>query len=56
MIQILSKFFILKTTAKYLIIDLKNENYIQLTEDDKIEVVAKRVLVKYLEAFKELAK
>lgn len=41
---------------KYLIVDLSNENYLTLTEDEKIEVFAKRVLIKYLEAFKELAK
>lgn len=41
---------------KYLLVDITNENYIELTDDEKIEIVAKRVLKKHIEAFKELAK
>ena len=42
---------------KYLIIDLENNDYLlDMTEDEKIEVVAKRILQRYLPAFKELAK
>lgn len=42
---------------KYMIIDLENENFIlDLTEEERIDIVAKRVLKKYLPAFKELAK
>lgn len=41
---------------KYLLVDINNENYIELTDDEKIEIVAKRVLKKHIEAFKELAK
>ena len=41
---------------KYLLVDLENDNYLELTEDEKIDIVAKRVLNKYLGAFKELAK
>ena len=42
---------------KYLIIDMENENFLpDLTEDEKIDIVAKRVLARYLPAFKELAK
>ena len=42
---------------KYLIIDMENNDYIlELTDDEKIDIVAKRVLERYLPAFKELAK
>lgn len=42
---------------KYLVIDMENDNFIlDLTDDEKIDIVAKRVLKKYLPAFKELAK
>ena len=42
---------------KYLIVDMENENYIlDLTDDEKIDIVAKRILKRYLPAFKELAK
>jgi hypothetical protein len=33
-----------------------NDRLFDLTEDEKIEIVAKRILKKYLGAFKELAK
>ena len=42
---------------KYLIVNMENSDYLlDLTEDEKIDIVAKRVLNKYLGAFKELAK
>lgn len=42
---------------KYLIVDLENNNtYWELSDDEKIEIVARRILEKYLPAFKELAK
>jgi antitoxin Phd len=42
---------------KYLVVDMDNSNFIlDLTEDERIDIVAKRVLKKYLPAFKELAK
>lgn len=42
---------------KYLVIDMEKEDYIlDLTDDEKIDVIAKRVLERYLPAFKELAK
>ena len=42
---------------KYLVVDLENSDYLlDLTEDERIDVIAKRILNKYLEAFKELAK
>ena len=42
---------------KYLIVDMEsNDLMLDLTDDEKIDIVAKRVLEKYLPAFKELAK
>ena len=41
---------------KYLLIDLENENYLELSEDEKIEIIAKRILNRHIKAFKELAK
>ena len=41
---------------KYLVIDIeKNGSLLELSEDEKIDIVAKRILEKYLSAFKELA-
>ena len=42
---------------RYLIIDADNaDSFIELTDDEKIDIVAKRILNRYLDAFKELAK
>ncbi len=41
---------------RYLLIDISNENYLELTIDEKIEIIAKRILNKHIIAFKELAK
>ena len=42
---------------KYLVLDMEQSNMIfDLTDDEKIDIVAKRILEKYLLAFKELAK
>lgn len=42
---------------KYLVIDMENDDLIlDLTDDEKIDIIAKRVLERYLPAFKELAK
>lgn len=42
---------------KYLVVDMENSDLLlDLTDDEKIDVIAKRVLQKYLPAFKELAK
>lgn len=41
---------------KYIIVDFENNNYMDLTDDERIQIIAKRVLNKYLDAFKELAK
>lgn len=42
---------------KYLVLDMENNDLLlDLSEDEKIDIVAKRILEKYLYAFKELAK
>lgn len=42
---------------KYLVVDMENNDFLlNLTDDEKIDIVAKRILEKYLPAFKELAK
>lgn len=42
---------------KYLVLDMESNGVLlDLTEDEKIEIVARRVLKRYLPAFKELAK
>lgn len=42
---------------KYIVIDIeKNGSLLELSEDEKIDIIAKRILDKYLPAFKELAK
>ena len=42
---------------KYLVIDMENNDFLlDLTEDEKIDIVARRILLRYLPAFKELAK
>ncbi len=42
---------------KYLVVNMENSGLLlDLTDDEKIDIIAKRVLNKYLNAFKELAK
>ena len=41
---------------KYILIDIQSNPFIDLTEDEKIDVVAKRILNKHRKAFEELAK
>ena len=41
---------------KYMLIDLENSTMIEMTEDEKIDFVAARILKKYKAAFLELAK
>lgn len=41
---------------RYLLIDVTNNNYLELTHQEKVEVIAKRILSKHILAFKELAK
>ena len=41
---------------KYLLIDMECTPYFDMTNDEKIDVIARRVLNKYRGAFEELAK
>ncbi len=41
---------------KYLLLDIENSPVIDMTDDEKIDVVAARILKKYKPAFLELAK
>ena len=42
---------------KYLVINMESSDYLlDLTEDEKIDIIAKRILAKHLNAFQELAK
>ena len=42
--------------AKYKLIDLENGTEVEMTEDEKIDFVAARILKLYRPAFEELAK
>lgn len=49
--------FIFKNNKpKYKLIDLENDTSIQMSDEEKIDFVAMRVLKKYRVAFEELAK
>ena len=42
---------------KYVVLDVEsNAHLLDLTDDEKIDIVAGRILARYLPAFKELAK
>ncbi len=41
---------------KYRLVDLENDTSIEMTDDEKIDFVAARVLKQYRRAFEELAK
>ena len=41
---------------KYMLIDLDTSPVVDMTDDEKIDFVAARILKKYNDAFKELAK
>ena len=42
---------------KYLVVNMENNSLLlDLTDDEKIDIIARRVLNKYIGAFKELAK
>lgn len=40
---------------RYMLVDLQNSPVIELTDDEKINIVAKRILEKYRHAFEVLA-
>lgn len=41
---------------KYKLIDLDGSDNIEITDDEKIDIIAARILKKYRKAFEELAK
>ncbi len=41
---------------KFLLVDVENSTYFDLSDDEKIDVAAKRILNRYRSAFEELAK
>lgn len=41
---------------KYLLLDLDRGDYLDLTEDERIDVVARRIMARHRAAFLELAK
>ena len=42
--------------AKYLLIDMDSDTLMDLTDDEKIDIVAARIMKRYRPAFLELAK
>lgn len=45
-----------KNKPKFLLIDLDSNDYFEITDDEKFDIAAKRVLKRYKHAFEELAK
>ena len=41
---------------KYMIVNIEENPIFELSDDEKIDIASKRILEKYLDAFKELAK
>lgn len=41
---------------KYLLVDMESTPYFDMTDDEKIDVIAARILKKFKPAFEELAK
>ena len=41
---------------KYMVIDLENSPFLELTDDEKIDIVAARIMKRFRPAFEELAK
>jgi antitoxin Phd len=42
-------------SPRYLLVDINKELYLELTENEKIDIVAQRILKKYRHAFEVLA-
>ena len=41
---------------KFLVVDVENSDYFEITDDEKIDVAARRIMARFKPAFKELAK
>ena len=48
--------FFKNNRPKYLLVDMENTPWFDMTDDEKIDIVAARILKKYKPAFEELAK
>ena len=49
-------FFCKNNKPKYNLVDIEQDSEIQMTDDEKIDFVAARILKEYRKAFEELAK
>ena len=57
MVDKTGEIFIFKNNKpKYRLVDIEQESNIEMTDDEKIDFVAARILAKYRSAFEELAK
>mgnify|MGYP000454232686 FL=1 len=57
MVDKMGEVYIFKNNKpKYKLVDLENSNTIEMSDDEKIDFVAARILKKYRKAFEELAK
>lgn len=45
-----------RNRPKYLLVDLDGGGYIDLTDDERIDIIARRVMKRHKKAFLELAK
>ena len=45
-----------KNRPKYMLLDMESTPYFDMTDDEKIDVIAARILKKFRPAFEELAK
>ena len=41
---------------KFLLVDIESDSYFDITDDEKIDVAAKRIMSRFKPAFEELAK
>jgi antitoxin Phd len=57
MVEMHGELYIFKNNKpKYKLVDIENDNAIEMTDDEKIDFVAARILKLYRPAFEELAK
>ena len=54
--MIARSYFEIKVQPKFKLVDMEQDDELELTDDEKIDLVAARVLKKYRKAFEELAK
>lgn len=57
MVEHTGEIYIFKNNKpKYKLIDIEHNDEIEITDDEKIDLIAARILKKYRKAFEELAK